>query len=129
MECRKGLRWKNVIGGKSEFESDIDKKKREKSKPKRSKSTDSSKSEKKDKKDKKKDKKDKKDKDKSKSVTAVEDIGEEDVGVSVNCIKFIPSFHRDNLFVSVDDGATMKVWDSDNGNLVAEEPRFSNGSM
>ena len=33
------------------------------------------------------------------------------------------------MFVSVDDGATLKVWDSTNGNLVAEEPRFSNGSM
>jgi len=92
----------------------------------RSKSTDSAKSDKKDKKGK-KDKKDKKD---SKSVAAaMEEEDADNVGVSVNCVKFIPTAHRSNLFVSVDDGATMKVWDSDNGNLLAEEPRFSNGAM
>jgi hypothetical protein len=36
---------------------------------------------------------------------------------------------KNNLFVSVDDGATLKIWDSNSGFLVAEEPRFSNGSM
>lgn len=50
-------------------------------------------------------------------------------GVSVKCVKFIPSAHRSNIFVSVDDNATMKVWDSLNGSLLAEEPRFSNASM
>ena len=36
---------------------------------------------------------------------------------------------RENFFVSVDDGATLKVWDSNKVALIAEEPRFSNGSM
>ena len=44
-------------------------------------------------------------------------------------MKFIPTLNRSNLFVSVDDGATLKVWDSLNGALLAEEPRFSNGTM
>lgn len=44
-------------------------------------------------------------------------------------MKFIPTDHRSNLFVSVDDGATLKVWDSLNGAMLAEEPRFSNGTM
>ena len=128
MGCKKGLKWKNVIGGKSALDDNTRAgiKSKEKKDKMRSKSTDSAKSDKKDKKG----KKDKKDKDKSKSVTNVKEAEEDpdNVGVSVNCVKFIPA-HRSNLFVSVDDGATMKVWDSDNGNLVAEEPRFSNGAM
>ena len=57
------------------------------------------------------------------------DAADGEQGVSVNCIKFNQTELRENFFVSVDDGATLKVWDSNKGTLIAEEPRFSNGSM
>lgn len=66
---------------------------------------------------------------KSKKNKANKDDNESDQGVAVNCIKFNQTPQKDNFFVSVDDGATLRLWDSNKGTLVAEEPRFSNGSM
>jgi hypothetical protein len=50
-------------------------------------------------------------------------------GVPINSLAAFQSEKSDNLFVTVDDASSLKLWDSDKGQLLHEESRISKGSL
>ena len=66
---------------------------------------------------------------KSKKNTTPINQEEEMQGVAVNSVACFQTQEREDQFITVDDAATLKLWDGKKQQLIEARPRFSNGML